>query len=165
MGSVNLIMQYGMDSFFKHAIKHQLDGIVIPDLSIEAAEPYIKSAQKVKLPIIFLVSPLCGDERLKKIVAASSGFIYLISNTGITGERDHIPTNLDRIIQKIKVLKDIPVAIGFGISTPEHVKAVNGFADGAIVGSHLIKIITKNLGNLSKAKSEFSNRVTALKLL
>ncbi len=163
MGSVNLIMQYGMDNFFKNAIDHDLDGVVIPDLSIEAAEPYIKSAQRVKLPIIFLVSPLCGDERLKKIVAASSGFIYLISNTGITGERDHIPTNLDLIIQKIKVLKDIPVAIGFGISTPEHVKTVNNVADGAIVGSHLVKIITENLTNLTQAKTKFSKRVTALK--
>ena len=144
MGSVNLIMQYGKDAFFDDAIKHQLDGIVIPDLSIEAAAPYIKVAKAVGLPIIFLVSPLCSDERLEKIVAASSGFIYLISNTGITGERDHIPKNLDNIINKIKAIKDIPVAIGFGISKPEHVRTVNQIADGAIVGSHLVKIITKH---------------------
>ncbi len=163
MSTVNLILQYGVEEFFKDAAQNTLDGIVIPDLSIEAASQYLKQSKKAGVPIIFLISPLCDDLRLKRIVDASEGFVYLISNTGITGERDSISTSLTKIIKKIKKIKDIPVAIGFGISTPEHVKLVNKIADGAIVGSHLIKIINQNSSRVAVAKQEFLARVSQLK--
>ncbi|RAP32165.1 tryptophan synthase subunit alpha [Candidatus Marinamargulisbacteria bacterium SCGC AG-414-C22] len=165
MGSVNLVLQFGIESFFKQAQAAGLAGIILPDMSFEASEPYTQVANKYHVPIIFLVSPLCSDERLQQIVTASSGFIYLISTTGITGERESIDLQLATIIQKIRAIKDIPIAIGFGISRPDHVETVNSIADGAIVGSHLIKIIDQYHNQPEVAKQAFVKRIKELKSL
>jgi len=163
MGSVNLVLQYGVDTFFQDADKVGLAGIIIPDLTIESASAYLKSSKQYNVPIIFLVSPLCDDKRISEIVMQSEGFIYLISTTGITGERHSISADLGLLTKKIKSVKNIPVAVGFGISTPEHVTFVNQVADGAIVGSHLVKIINDNVDNLDNAIQQLSSRVKALK--
>ncbi|RAP39207.1 tryptophan synthase subunit alpha [Candidatus Marinamargulisbacteria bacterium SCGC AAA071-K20] len=141
MTAVNLVFQYGIETFFKQSKLHGLDGVIIPDLSIESAAPYIKAAKQNDIALIFLVSPLCNETRLKKIVKHSTGFVYLISSTGITGERQKLSKHLESLTKKIKKVKNIPVAVGFGISSKAQVKEVQKFADGAIIGSHFVKSI------------------------
>jgi tryptophan synthase alpha subunit len=142
MGSVNLVLNYGVKKFFIDAKKHKLDGIIIPDLPPEEGEIYITNAKNNSIDLIFLASPLTSDKRLKVIAKASSGFVYLISSTGTTGARSSISKDLARFVKKIKSYKDIPVAVGFGISKKEHLDLVFGFADGGIVGSLLVDKIS-----------------------
>lgn len=144
MGSFNLIFRYGVEAFFKKAQKQGLDGVILPDLAFEEAEPYLDTAKRYGVPIIQLVSPLCTEDRLKRIVTAAEGFVYLISSTGTTGERDVVSDLLPALVDRIKAIKDIPVAVGFGIKTREHVLDVFRYADGAIVGSALVKLIEKD---------------------
>ncbi len=144
MTAINLVIQYSVEKCFKDAKACGCDGFILPDCSIEMATDYTKQARKAQISLIHLISPLCSSSRLKKIVNASEGFLYLISSTGITGERDAFATNLSHIIKSIKAVKDIPVAVGFGISKPDHVRDIYSFADGAIVGSHLIQVIAKH---------------------
>ena len=124
--------------FFQEAAKHHLDGVILPDLPIEESDEYRSAAKKSKIDIIFLVSPLCSEDRLKKIVKATSGFLYVISSTGTTGVRDGFQESLQTFCDRIKNIRSIPLAIGFGISSPQHVNDVYRFADGAIVGSFYI---------------------------
>ena len=160
MASTNLVYQMGIDLFFEHAKAAHLGGIILPDCSIETAGPYIAASKKSGVPIIFLVSPLCRDDRLKKIVDAADGFIYLISSTGITGERQSFSNQLETVTKKIKSIKDIPVVVGFGISQPAHMQTVNAFADGVIVGSHLVKLIEQQGPSKKQALTAFSDRIT-----
>ena len=139
MLSVNLVFCYGIDRFFESAAASGLDGVIIPDLPVEEAALYLVASKRTGVSIVFLVSHLCDPKRLPAIVQASEGFVYLISSVGVTGERAHISSDLEEVVMAIKAVKDIPVAVGFGVSSREHVTCVNGFADGAIVGSHLIK--------------------------
>jgi tryptophan synthase alpha chain len=147
MMAYNLIINYGITTFFKMAESHQLDGVIIPDLPPEEASECAVLAKQHSIALVMLVSPLCEEKRLKTIVKMSSGFVYLISTTGTTGERVKVADGLENIVKKIKDIKDIPVAIGFGISKKEHVKNIHEFADGAIVGSSLVKQIHNN-GNI-----------------
>lgn len=144
MTTVNHIINFGVDAFFLQAQKSGVNGVVIPDLSIEDASEFRNAAKLAKLPIIFLVSPTCSDERLRSIVRATEGFLYLISSTGTTGERSKFANNLANIINKIKKIRNIPVAIGFGVSSPEQVANFWKMADGVIVGSHLVQIFNQN---------------------
>lgn len=139
MTAVNLVISFGAELFFKEAKRVGLNGVIIPDLSIEEADAYIKYAKKYQIALIFLLSPLCTPERMRKIVKASSGFVYLIATTGTTGVRESLSMSLSEVTQKIKAIRDIPVAIGFGISTPAQVQTVWTFAEGAIIGSYLVK--------------------------
>lgn len=139
MMSCNLVFHYGCERFFKDAQAAGVNGVVIPDLPHEEADDIYPLAVTYNVSLIFLISPLCSKKRLAEIVTLSRGFIYLISTTGTTGERDSVSSKLKEIVQDIKAIKDIPVCVGFGISTPEQVKTVLGFCDGAIVGSYFVK--------------------------
>ncbi|NBV82648.1 tryptophan synthase subunit alpha [bacterium] len=143
MLSVNLILAYGISRFFKDAQISGISGVVIPDLPVEDAGNYLKYSRKHNVAIIFLVSPLCRDDRLKKIVDATSGFLYLISTTGTTGARTSVASGLADFVAKIKAIRDIPVAVGFGISHPSHFKEVCAYADGGIVGSHFVSLLAQ----------------------
>ena len=146
-----LMSNYGLEKFFQDAKKYGCDGVIIPDLSIEDAAPYIKAAKKSNIPIIFLISPLCSEHRLKKITKASEGFVYLLSSKGVTGVRSNISGELSKVAANIKKVKNIPIAVGFGISSREHVKTVHKFADGAIIGSFFVNIIEENIKQPKKA--------------
>ncbi len=157
MLSVNLIMSYGVKKFFNDAKIAGLDGVVIPDLPFEEASDYLAASRRSNVAIVFLVSPLCSPERLEQIVRATEGFLYLISTTGTTGARDTMATDLPAFVEKIKAIRDIPVAVGFGISKPRHVKEVMSYADGAIVGSHLVTLLsTKGSSSVIHEISEFA---------
>lgn len=142
----NPVFHNGVQSFLKKAKEAGVDGFIVPDLPVEEASEYRKAAETVGLDTIFLASPATSDERLGKIVAASSGFLYLVSRFGVTGAQSSVADSTVKLIERVRkaAAGKIPVAVGFGISKPEHVKQVIAAgADAAIVGSAFINIIVK----------------------
>ena len=137
MCSANLVLHYGIEPFFKQAAKAQLAGALIPDLSIEDASEWVAASEASGVPLIWMVSPLVSPHRLPRIVAAASGFIYVISSTGTTGVRDELP-NLSPLIHAIRSQSSVPIAVGFGISRADQVADVRTMADAAVVGSYLV---------------------------
>ena len=120
--------------------------MIIPDLPPEEAGPWITEARRKDLDTIFLIAPTSPPERIKLVSRYSRGFIYYVSITGVTGAREKLPEELEITVERIRNKIRKPVAVGFGISTPEQVKEVNRFADGIIVGSAIVKIVEENLG-------------------
>jgi len=142
----NIIFQYGIDRFAKDAASSGVDGAIIPDLPPEEAADFIKYARSSGLDTIFLLAPTSTRDRIKKIVSSSTGFIYYVSMTGITGARLR---NLSEIRGKIPGIRQhtaLPIAVGFGISNEDDAKRIAKWADGVIIGSALVKLIEANRG-------------------
>lgn len=135
----NNIYRYGLTRFVDQAAQAGVDGLVIPDLPLEESEALRREAEAAGLSLISLVAPTTSDERLAKIAEVARGFIYLVTVTGVTGQRDSLPAELHKQVERVRRYTDVPVCLGFGISTPEQVRRVSSFADGAIVGSALLK--------------------------
>jgi len=140
---LNPVFYCGYDKFFKRCADAGLDGIIIPDLPFEEQPPVRESARKHGIDIISLIAPT-SQERIKEIAKNASGFIYLVSSMGVTGVRSEITTDLAAITDAIKSVTKTPVAIGFGIHTPEQAAQMARTADGVIVGSAIVKIIAKH---------------------
>ncbi len=143
----NPVFRSGLDKFLGSAKEHGVDGFIVPDLPVEEADDYKKTAVVHGLDTIFLAAPSTSNERLNEIVNASSGFLYLVSHFGVTGTRTTVEESTVQLIRRVKPFTagKIALAVGFGISKPEHVKTVIGAgADAAIVGSAFINIIQKN---------------------
>ncbi|MFH1782360.1 MAG: tryptophan synthase subunit alpha [Candidatus Omnitrophota bacterium] len=140
----NLIHYYGLEKFVKKAVSSGVDGVIIPDLPPEESKELSLSAKKHKLSIIYLAAPTSSKERLVKISQASTSFIYYVSLTGTTGVRKKLPKEIFNNLREIKKITRKPICVGFGISTSEQVKKISRLADGAIVGSAIIKVIEKN---------------------
>ncbi|MHB9132784.1 MAG: tryptophan synthase subunit alpha [Armatimonadota bacterium] len=152
----NPILQYGIERTCREATAAGVDGLLISDLPPEEAADWLAAARAAKLDTIFLLGPTSPESRIRLVIQEGSGFIYCISRLGVTGARTELPPDLFALIDKIKALTDKPVAVGFGISTPEHVAQVCSHADGAIVGSALVKTIADNAdGDLYGAVTEF----------
>lgn len=144
MSYYNLVFKYGEEAFFKEAGDCGVDGLIIPDLPPEEAGNLLTNSTRAGLDVIFLVAPTSDSTRLRLIASHSRGFIYYVSITGITGARQGLPDDLRTSVAELKKLTDLPVAIGFGISTPEQVHEASRFADGVIVGSALISLIARH---------------------
>ncbi|MCL2721773.1 MAG: tryptophan synthase subunit alpha [Treponema sp.] len=138
----NPVFHYGYDAFFKRCSDVGLDGVIIPDIPFEEQKPVKEAAEKNGIDLISLIAPT-SQERIKKIAKTASGFIYLVSSMGVTGVRSEISTDLSSIISAIKSVTDVPVAIGFGIHTPQQAAQMSKIADGVIVGSAIVKIIAQ----------------------
>lgn len=155
----NLIFKYGEERFANAAAAAGLDGIILPDLPPEEAGTLIPAAKKAGLDIIFLLAPTSTDERIKLAARASQGFIYYVSLTGVTGAHLGMQTAAIRdAIAKIKAVSDKPVAVGFGIATPDQAAQVASWgADAVIVGSALVKVVEGNIesADLVVKASEF----------
>lgn len=151
MGYYNPIYNYGVLNFIKSAKQAGVDGVIVPDLIPEEAGEFVSVSRKYDLNTIFLAAPTSSAERLKLIISKSTGFIYYVSLTGVTGTRQVIAEGVRGHVQRIKRNSSKPVCIGFGVSTPSQVKALSVYSDGVIVGSAIIKVIEKNLGNKSRA--------------
>jgi tryptophan synthase alpha chain len=152
MGYYNPLLVYGIDRFCKKAVVSGVCGLIIPDLPPEEAEPLQQAAQQHGLSLIFLIPPTTPDERISQIARmASSGygsFIYCVALNGVTGARATLPSDLRAFIQRVyDYTKDfhLPLAVGFGISTPEHVTELTTYADGVVVGSALVKLIDQHV--------------------
>ncbi|MBI5399477.1 tryptophan synthase subunit alpha [Candidatus Saganbacteria bacterium] len=138
MLAYNLILQYGPEKFFSDCEKFGIDGVIIPDLPPEE----FKGRQEW-VDLIFLVAPTSTDERIKLAAEKSTGFVYLVSVAGITGARKNLAENLADLVGRIRQHTLLPVAIGFGISTPAQARAAAAAADGVIVGSAIVDLIAK----------------------
>jgi len=162
----NPIFRMGLNDFFKLARDCKVNGLVVPDLPIDEAEDYVKAAKTYSIDTIFLAAPSTSIERLQKIIKHTSGFLYLVSHFGITGEQERIQDYTIHLIKKfLPYTKErIPLAVGFGISKPEHVKLLikNG-ADGVIVGSAFVNICNKFQRNIKTLLEEIEKKARILK--
>lgn len=159
----NMVLQKGIEKFYRLAYESGVDGVLIPDVPFEESEPYQKAAQKYNVDHITLVAPTTNEDRIKKIVSGATGFIYLISALGVTGARNTLPSSLKNQIARIKKYTCLPIAVGFGISTPQHVTELQKMgADGFIVGSALIKLMEDGATETAKLKimKEYLTKMT-----
>ena len=138
MVSYSLVYRPGMEAFIARAAEAGADGLIVPDLPADEAGPLEETLRERDLVYVPLVAPTTTPARRKKVIAHATGFIYCVAVTGITGERARLPEHLDEYVRGIRAEADVPVCVGFGLSRPEHVKAVAAVADGAIVGSAII---------------------------
>ncbi len=162
----NPILAMGLDRFLRKARESRVDGIVVPDLPVEESDEFRKLALKHNIDNIYLAAPNTSRTRLRTILDKSKGFLYLVSLYGVTGPRDSLSPQALEAVKTVKSLSrgKIPVSAGFGISQPEHVSAViRSGADGAIVGSALVKIIGNHLDNPSQAETQLKKSVQSLK--
>ncbi len=152
----NPILQYGIERACTDAKTAGIDGFLIVDLPPEEATAWLIEAKHYKLDTIFLLAPTSPDKRIKIVTEQGSGFVYCISRLGVTGVQSELPPDLFKLIDNIKSITDKPVAVGFGIGTPEQVRDVCTHADGAIVGSAPVKVIAENAdGDLYGALKSF----------
>ena len=140
----NPILQMGVEKFAAAAAAAGADGALATDLTLEEADEYRAAMQSHHLDTIFLAAPTSTDARLAKIAEVSSGFLYLISRTGVTGERSALPEDLPELARRVRRFTKLPLAVGFGISQPSHVSVLGGIADAAVVGSALVAEIEKS---------------------
>lgn len=142
----NLISHYGLRRFVYNAERSGVDGVVIPDLPPEESGELRAAAKRRDFAVIHLAAPTSSDERIRRIVESSTGFIYYVSLTGTTGERVRLPGEICKRLKRIKRMTKKPVCVGFGISKPGQVREISRMADGVIVGSAVMKVIERNLG-------------------
>ncbi len=138
----NLIFRYGEEKFVRDASLAGADGIIVPDLPPDEAGSLLSFSKKTGFDLIFLVAPTSTDERMKKVAGASKGFIYYVSITGITGSKLSVDPSIGSHITKIQKISGKPVAVGFGISTPQEASEIARLADGVIVGSAIVKRVS-----------------------
>lgn len=147
MGYYNPIFQRGLTEFCEEAARAGADGLIVPDLPPEEAEDLREACRIHDLDLIFLLAPTSDDERVRRVVELASGFIYLVSLTGVTGARDHLPADLEAFVQRVRHMTSpstgsghsLPLAVGFGIGNPEQARRVARVADGVIVGSAIVR--------------------------
>jgi tryptophan synthase alpha chain len=137
----NPVLQMGLEKFASTAANAGADGVLITDLTPEESDDYRRVLAGHHLDTIFLGAPTSTDDRLAKIAAVSSGFLYLISRTGVTGAKDALPDDLPALLRRARKVTQLPIAVGFGISLPGHVSVLGGLADAAVVGSALVSEI------------------------
>ena len=152
---LNPLLRMGIERFAARAAEAGLDGALITDLPVEEAGSYCREMRKRELATILLAAPTSTERRLRRITEASTGFVYAVSRTGITGPREEFPEDAEKLVRRLRRYTKLPIAVGFGISTPVQVRAVAGFADAAVVGSALVEKIEGNRGNEAKAVAEF----------
>jgi tryptophan synthase alpha chain len=161
----NPVFRMGLERFFGLAEKCMVDGVIVPDLPVEEAGDYKKAASKFGVDTIFLAAPSTSNERLARIVWCSSGFLYLVSHFGVTGAKATIEDSTIHLVKRVLPFTSgrIPLAVGFGVSKPEHVQRIVGAgADGVIVGSAFINLIQKHKENIDVLLKEL--QATACKL-
>jgi tryptophan synthase alpha chain len=139
----NPILRLGADQFADRAKAAGVDGVLVLDLPIEEADEFRSILAARRIDTILLLSPTTTDERLRKAASLGSGFLYAISRLGVTGARDRIADGAQEMVQRIRRVSDLPIALGFGISKPEHVREVGRWADAAVVGSALVSVIAE----------------------
>jgi tryptophan synthase alpha chain len=151
---LNPLLRYGLEKFCDDAASAGIDGALITDLTVEEAALYRKLMAERKLSTVFLAAPTSPDVRLKKIAQACQGFVYAVSRTGVTGAREEVATDAASLVKRIRRYTKLPVAVGFGISKPEHFAEVGSFADAAAVGSAVVQAVEQNPGREPQAVAE-----------
>jgi tryptophan synthase alpha chain len=150
----NPILQYGLEKFAANASQAGVDGALVVDLTVEEAETYVRAMRAHNLDTVFLASPTSTDARLQRAAQLSTGFLYLISRTGVTGERGEMTPSGRSLTERARRLTPLPLAVGFGISTPAQVREVQTYADAAVVGSAIVHAIEKRFAQEGAAAIE-----------
>ena len=164
MGYFNPMLAYGLEKFIHDAREAGADGFIIPDLPLEEAEEF--QSINGDMPLIQMLAPTSPDERMESIARNAKGFIYLVSVTGVTGERREISNDLGELISRVRAHTSAPVCVGFGIGTPEQAKQVGQLADGVIVGSACVKTIGSSQTPVETAKqfaAEFRSALSGVR--
>jgi tryptophan synthase alpha chain len=158
---LNPILRMGLAKFCRVARAAGIDGTLITDLPVEESRDYIREARRNDLATVFLAAPTSTEERLRAIAEASTGFVYAVSRTGITGAQKQLTGDAEKLVRRLRKFTDLPVAVGFGISTPDQFAAVGEFAEAAVVGSAIVDIIERNAGNEARSVATFVEQLTS----
>lgn len=160
----NLIYQRGTNKFFYDCKLAGVTGVLVADVPVEEADEIITPARKHNIDTVFIVSPLTDNKRLKLISKKCKGFLYIVARLGVTGARQDIKEGTLKLIKRVRKNTKLPLCVGFGISKPEHVKTIcKAGADGAIVGSAIVKLIENNLKNKQVMFKKIKNYIESLK--
>lgn len=160
---LNPLLKFGRDRLAEAAKEADIDGVLITDLVPEEAGPWITAFRGHSIDLIFLVAPTTSDERLTRIALQANGFIYAVSRAGVTGARNELPRDAEPLVKRARTVSDLPIAVGFGISTAEQVRQIWRFADAAVIGSALVSQIEKLSGSpdLVTRVGEFARSLVA----
>ncbi len=160
---LNPLLRYGFERLAQDALQAGVDGALLTDLSVEEAQRHVPALRSAGLDTIFLGAPTSTPERLRMVAEYSSGFVYLVSRTGVTGERTSLSESVRPLVASMRALADLPVAVGFGISRTEHVAEVAQIADAAVVGSAFVRVIEENRNSpaLEQKMEEFARELAA----
>lgn len=161
-GYFNPILQMGLAEFSRRAAAAGADGVLVTDMIPEESDEYRSAMQANGLDTVFLVAPTSTDERLRRIAEVSTGFLYVISRTGVTGAKDSLPEELPAMVRRVRKFTSLPIAVGFGISVPAQVTVLGGIADAVVVGSSLVAEVEK-ASSASEAAAAVAARVRILK--
>jgi len=160
----NTVYHRGVDRFYREAHAAGVDGILVADMPVEESDDVFEAAIRYDIDPIFLITQTTSDDRIRQIVARSRGYLYLVAVLGVTGVRDAVSSGAIELLQRVRNHTGLPLALGFGISTPAHAKtcAAAG-ADGIIVGSAIVRIVEDNLGKPDRMETELREYVTRMK--
>ncbi|QHS52592.1 tryptophan synthase subunit alpha [Edaphobacter sp. 12200R-103] len=140
---LNPVLRLGLSDFCAKAAESGADGVLLTDMIVEEAAEYLEAMRANRLAPVFLAAPTSPDARLKAIAENSQGFVYAISRTGITGTQSHLTSDASQVVTRLRQFTKLPIAVGFGVSNADHVKAVGEFADAAVIGSAIVQLIEK----------------------
>ena len=160
MTYANVVFHYGIERFCERAAEVGMDGLILPDTPFEEKDEFAQACAACDLAFISLIAPT-SDDRIQMIAREADGFIYLVSSMGVTGTRSEFTTDLDSIVERIREVSDAPIAIGFGISNAEQAAAMAQKADGAIVGSAIVKLVAEHGVDASAPVTAFVSDLAA----
>src|SRR5436305_1640804 len=143
---LNPVVRYGLDRLAADAAAAGIDGCLLIDASVEEAEEYVAAMHRHGLDTVFLCAPTSTERRLKLVARYSTGFIYLVSRTGVTGEQDSLSASVAPLIRSVRAVTDLPLAVGFGISRPEHVTELGRQVEAVVIGSAIVRVIEEHAG-------------------
>jgi tryptophan synthase alpha chain len=146
---LNPVIRYGLERLARDAAAAGIDGCLLTDASVEEASDYVAAMHRQGLDTVFLAAPTSTERRLKLVAQYSTGFVYLVSRTGVTGERDSLSDAVAPLVRAVRAVTDLPLAVGFGISKPEHVAELGRQVEAVVVGSAIVRLIERNLDNTS----------------
>src|SRR5580704_1204693 len=146
---LNPVVRYGLDRLSKDAAECGIDGCLLTDASVEEAHEYVGTMHKHGLDTVFLAAPTSTERRMKLVAKYSTGFVYLVSRTGVTGEQDSLSAAVAPLVRAMRAVTDLPLAVGFGVSRPEHVAELGKQVEAVAVGSAFVRLIERNLENPS----------------
>ncbi len=146
---LNPVMRYGFEKLATDAKAAGIDGCLLTDASVEEAASYVQVMRSAGLDTVFLAAPTSTPHRLKLVAEYSTGFVYLVSRTGVTGEQVSISSSVAPLVKSMRAVTNLPLAVGFGVATPEHVAEIGKQAEAVVVGSAIMRLIEQNIGNAS----------------
>lgn len=162
MGYYNPILRLGLKSFAETSHESGVCGTIVSDLIPDESDAWCIASRDHELDTIFLVAPTSTTARIEEVAKRSTGFVYAVSRTGVTGAENEVPLDVSNLVSRVRELTDKPICVGFGISTPEHVSMVCQVADGAVVGSYLVNLLHETW-NLGEGREKLVTAVKALK--